>query len=232
MVGRAGDTEGSTQRLALGQLLQIYLPALRDYLVRVRHVQLAEAEDLVQAFISAKFLEKNLATGADPARGRFRTLLLKSLDRFVISERRKASALKRGGRQPSALDAAEIDPPDPGEEPSSGFDVAWAQALLAEVIRRMQAECEESGRPELWGVFECRVLQPILQESEPTPYDELVRRFGFQSPVQASNVLVTAKRTFDRLLRTAVSEYATSAAEVDEEIRDLRVILERGSNQS
>ena len=230
MVGRAGDPDATANREALSQLIQIYLPALRVHLVRAKRIDPTEAEDLVQSFISAKFLETNLVAQADRTHGRFRTFVLTCLDRFVISERRKAAALKRGGGGASSLDAAEVDVPDTAQvEPSHEFDVAWARELLLEVTRRMRAECEKTARPEVWGVFECRILQPILDEAEPVDYAELVQRFSLQSPVQASNVLVTGKRMFERLLRAAVSAYATTAEEIEEEIRDLRTILERGS---
>ena len=82
-----------------------------------------------------------------------------------------------------------------------------------------------SGRADVWGVFQCRLLDPSLQGTAPVDYEELVARFGLQSPSQASNVLVTAKRTFARALRSVVGEYALGDDEIDAEIRELREIL-------
>jgi hypothetical protein len=74
-------------------------------------------------------------------------------------------------------------------------------------------------------VFESRVVSPIREGTEPSDYRELVRRFGFQSPSQASNVLMTAKRMYARLLRSVVGQYARSDREIETEIAELRSIL-------
>ena len=81
---------------------------------------------------------------------------------------------------------------------------------------------------DVWGVFECRLLAPMLDGAEPMPYEALVERFALRSPAQASNVLITGKRMFERALRAVVGEYAADEAEVDEEIAELRQILSRG----
>jgi DNA-directed RNA polymerase specialized sigma24 family protein len=228
MVGRAGETDPATARKALGQLLQVYLPALRAHLVSIKRIDPTHAEDLLQSFISAKFLEANLAAEADRTKGKFRTLLLTALDRFVISEHRRASARKRGGCRSPAIDIDQIDVVASGEgSPSALFDVSWGRNLVGEAVRRMEAECRMSGRPDLWGVFDCRFLSPILDGTPPAEYDELVQRFGFKSPSQASNALITAKRMFHRVLHSIVAEYARSPQEVDDELRDLCAILSR-----
>lgn len=233
MIGRAGNADGPAAREALARLLEIYVPALRVHLVSFKRLDPTAADDLVQSFVAAKILESSLIAGADRSRGKFRTLLLTSLDRFVISERRKQSAAKRGGNKLPAIDATEIDIPDSGSTPPCrAFDVAWARELLAEVLRRMRRECEESGRADLWTVFEGRLLQPLLNDAAPVEYDELVHRFGYASPTQAANALVTAKRTFQRVLRAAVAEYARSPEEIDEEIQDLWSVLAQSGAES
>ena len=106
--------------------------------------------------------------------------------------------------------------------------LAWARRVIAESLARMQAECSGSGRADVWGVFECRLLAPMLDGAEPMPYEALVERFALRSPAQASNVLITGKRMFERALRAVVGEYVADEAEVDEEIAELRQILARG----
>lgn len=229
MVGRAGDPDPAGSRAALAQLLHLYMPALRSHLVTVKRIPATQADDLLQSFVTAKFLESNLAAAADRKRGKFRTLLLTSLDRFLISEHRRAAAIQRGGGKLFDVDPAEMQIEDTAQvSPSSAFEIAWARELLSVVLRRMRSECEQSGRPETWAVFDCRLLQPVLGRAPAREYGELVREFGFQSPTQAANILVTAKRMFQRLLKAAVAEYATSEEEIEEEIRDLCAILARG----
>jgi len=232
MIGRAGESDPAGSRAALDELLRVYLPALRTYLTSVRRMEEAEADDLLQSFVAAKFLESNLAAGAEQGRGKFRTLLLTSLERFMISQWRRTAARKRGGGR-SEIDLEQIQIPAGGQPgPGDLFEIAWARELLGEVTRRMQAECERTGHADFWGVFESRILGPIIDGTEPADYTDLVQRFGLKSPAQASNVLVTAKRMFQRILRLTVAEYAHSEPETEEEIRDLQRILSRAAGRA
>jgi hypothetical protein len=149
------------------------------------------------------------------------------LDHFVTDEWRRATAKKRNGvagesaRNQLRLQRAAT------AEPSAAFEVAWARQVLNQSLSAMEAECRSSGRLDVWGVFECRILTPVLEGSPPLGYDELVKRFGFRSPSQASNALITAKRMFERNLRATLGEYARSPTETEEEIREIRRILSR-----
>ena len=225
LVDRAGRQGPEAQREALGQLLARYLPALRSHLVHSQRLQPADADDALQDFVAGKILERDLVAKANQELGKFRTYLLTALDRFLWNRLRAANAQKRAADAALALgDEAEGIP---ACGPSDAYDVEWARQVLDEAIRRMQAECLAAGRDEVWGLFECRVLAPIRDDATPADYSELVRRFGFQSPSQASNTLVTAKRMYARILRSVIGEYAHDAAEVESEISELHRILAR-----
>ena len=92
----------------------------------------------------------------------------------------------------------------------------------------MRDECEKSGRADVWGVFQSRLLAPILEGVEPIPYEDLVRQWGLQSPSHASNLLITAKRMFARAIRVVVGEYVAGGDDSESEIRELMEILARG----
>ena len=229
LVNGAGRGDGESKRRALGELLVRYLPALRAHLVLRKRYPRDLAEELLHDFLATKVVEKELVARADQSKGKFRTFLLTALDRFVANRMRDAAAKKR---RPEAGRIVDIDEQTHGPaleaEPHRAFDVAWARRVIAESLARMQAECSGSGRADVWGVFECRLLAPMLDGAEPMPYGALVERFALRSPAQASNVLITGKRMFERALRAVVGEYADDEAEVDEEIAELRQILARG----
>jgi len=228
LIDRAGDGSLSVSGEALNELLRLYWPALKTHLVCCRRVPPDQAEDLVQGFVVSKVLERALIACADRERGRFRSLLVTALDRYVISQKRASSAKRRSSGRPMS-DAEEMNnQPAPNGEASTAFDVAWARQLLHQTIAAMETECRSSGRADIWGVFEARILGPILEGRPPAGYEELIRRFALQSPTQAANTLVTAKRMFRRRLRAAVEAYAGTQAAVDEEIEDLWRILTRG----
>src|SRR5262249_52386052 len=151
-----------------------------------------------------KVLEQGLIARADPDKGRFRALLVTSLNHYVIDVYRHQSGT------PAAFSLSDSDRTSvigDAESPSDVFDVAWARELLGEALRRMRPECENTGRIDIWGIFESRILGPILEGTTSLPYELLVARFGFRSPTQAANALVTAKRMFARVLRAVVGEY-------------------------
>jgi hypothetical protein len=228
LLGRAGEVTSDGQRTALGDLLQRYMPALRTHLLLERRLPPERADDLLQAFVSRKVLEQRLIRKADRGRGTFRSFLLRSLNNFVNDELRFERVAGRAPEGGPPVDVNEqVGLGDAGAaDPSGAFDVAWAREVLSEGVAVMRRECEASRREDLWGVFEGRVLLPSMEGTEPTGYEELIRRFGLVSPEQASNVLITAKRMFARALRSVVAKYA-DAGDVETEIRDLKSILAR-----
>lgn len=227
LVARAGN-EGETRREALGQLLSRYLPALRAHLVYRRGFQSAVADDMVQEFVAGKIVEKDLIARADQDLGKFRTFLLTALDRFVSNQLRDQRAKKRSPQQSLVSIGDRQDAVYDEGGPSDVFDVAWARGVIQQALERVRQECAASGREELWGVFECRVVGPTLEGAKPPSYRELVERFKFRTPTQASNALTTAKRMYARALRSVVAEYAADSREIDSEIADLQRILSGG----
>jgi RNA polymerase sigma-70 factor (ECF subfamily) len=231
LVQRAGQELPTAPRPAMDQLLRRYLPALRVRLLARRTIAPEAVDDVLQGFISQKFLEHNLLGGADRTKGKFRTLLLTALDRYVISHRREASAAKRGaGRtvsldEPGDGDAPLIEPTASIAANADPFDVQWAREIVQEAISRVRAACESGNRPEVWGVFHANLVRPILHGDAPLGYGELVERFAFRSPGQVWHATRTGKQMFARHLRAVVREYAQGDAEVEEELRDLRRIL-------
>lgn len=174
-------------------------------------------------------LAQRLIAQADKKKGRFRTFLLRALDNFVIDElrREQAQARRPRGGFESTDDLAQRGEASMVSETPDPFAQEWARTVIAEAVQRVRAECEAKGQSERWGVFQARVLEPMLNGTEPAPYGELVGRFGFHTTAEASNALITGKRAFGRCLRAVVSEYA-KAGEIDEELRELRAILGRG----
>jgi hypothetical protein len=226
LVAEAGEDGAENRREALGRLLVQYLPALRTHLIYGKRLSPDRADDLLQEFTARKILEKNILAQADQRLGKFRTFLLTALDRFLLSQIRAEGAKMRApdaGAQVADDDWARHA--SCREDPTGAFDVVWAKSVISEALRQMHVECQNSGRMDLWGVFECRVVAPALEGAEPLDYRHLIERFGFRSPTAAANVLVTAKRMYARILRGVIGQYAQDEQEIDSEIAELRAIL-------
>ena len=222
LVRRAGEEGSQGSREALAQLLVRYLPALRAHLLHTHTLPESQVDDLLQSFVSDKILQSDLLAKADQRRGKFRTLLLTALHRYVVDQWRAQTAKKRSGGRTLSLDVEGMHEPAQHElTPSTHFDIAWAREVVGEALQRMQNECTATGRPDVWGVFEARLVGPTLFGEAPMPYEELVSHFGLSTPRRATNVLITGKRMFARILRTVVGEY-TPEDEIEAEIRQLR----------
>jgi len=227
LVGRAGHPDARVQRAALTDLLRLYMPALKAYLVKARQVPPDEADDLLQGFLVSKVLEEQLVAGANEAQGRFRTFLLTALDRHMVNTHRYEQRHKRRAQGMQSMEGV-AEPASPELEPSAIFDLAWARELLGEAVRQMEAECRRTDRADVWGVFDQRVLAEVRGDRPVLAYEDLVRRYGLKSPAHAANLLITGKRMLARMLRAVVSEYEADEKRIDEEIAELHRILARG----
>jgi RNA polymerase sigma-70 factor (ECF subfamily) len=208
-------------RQACGPLIQRYEAPLRAYLTRERRLDADRADDLLQGFFLARFLTGDLLARADQHRGRFRTLVLAALNNFVVSERRYQTAAKRSPERTVPADVPYLEETVPGpDSPSAVFEVAWARQVLGEVLERVRQRCGRDGRADLAGVLECRLLA-----ERPASYEELVRRFGYQTPGQVSNAVRTARALYARTLREVLALEARDEAGVAELVADLLAIL-------
>ncbi len=209
----------------LDDMLRRYWPALEAFLVWTLRVPRQDVEDVLQSFVADKVVAQRLMDHANRHRGRFRTFLISVLKHYVSNQRRWEKAQRRSPGT-AMTDLAGLEVMDRGAvSPGIAFETAWVRQLLTDALTRMEAECAATQRQSTWALFDARVVQPALHSAQPPAYDDLVQRLGFAGPSEAQNALVTAKRMLARHLRDVVSQYARDAAEVDEELADLRQIL-------
>src|SRR5205085_10561181 len=134
----------------------------------------------------------NLLQSADPKRGRFRSLLLKSLQNFLIDAAAKRRRHKRGGEvqfvswENWMVDAtAQLSIPLATIEsspPEALFDAGWAAAIAEEALRRLRMECESKGRRRVY-----EALHPYLTtERAEISYPDLSRILGVPEPTVKS----------------------------------------------
>ena len=228
LIARVRTEDSGTREKALDELLSIYYPVLRKFLVAGMGIAPDTAGDLLHGFLADKVLTRNTLAQARQKKGRFRNFLFKTIKHYVIGELRKQQAQKR-----APADAPESSLEELHSIPSADvlqedlYNLEWARHTLTEALARMRRECEGKGRLDLWEIFDGRVVQPMLGSANALPYDALVARYGFQSPTQASNALITAKRMFKRLLEEVVRDTVETDAQVEEEIRELKRILSK-----
>ena len=226
LIARVREEDPEGPRHELHALIIAYWPALRAHLIHKKGIEADRAEDLLQGFVSDKILEKDLIAKADRRKGKFRTFLLTSLDRYVIGQHRWQTAAKRAPGRPIVDiddhgDTANVKRPGPSD-PS---DVAWARTVVAQAIDLMKAECDQAGLDEVWGVFDARILGPLFREVKPVSYPKLIERYGFRSYAVATKTATKGKRMYAECVRSVVARFVI-IADVDDEIAELRRILD------
>jgi RNA polymerase sigma-70 factor (ECF subfamily) len=220
----AGETASPGSREALAKLCETYWYPLYAFARRWGHTA-DEAQDLTQEFF-ARLLEKHYLGDVRPERGRFRSFLLASLKHFLLNERDRVLAQKRGGGH--ALISLEIDtaegryrlePPDKST-PETIYERRWALTLLDRVLARLRDEYAGSGRER---VFES--LSGFLTGQSWTPkYADI----GAALDMTEGAVKVAVhrlRRRFGELLRDEIADTVAEPDDIEDEIRYLFKVL-------
>jgi RNA polymerase sigma-70 factor (ECF subfamily) len=212
----------------MAKLCQIYWRPIFTFIYRRGH-SAPDAQDLTQDFFVV-MLEGNLLQSADPKRGRFRSLLLRSLKNFLIDAEVKRKRHKRGGgvqfvswetwmseaplQLSIPLATMELAPPD------SLFDAGWAAAIAEEALRRLRLECESKGRRRVYAVLQ----RYLTSERAEICYEDLSRALGVPEP-SVKSLLHHFRTRYRSLLREEIAKTVESEANVDDEIRYLCATL-------
>ena len=228
--GGTGVAKGGDGDLA--QLCQIYWRPIFTFIYR-RGYSAQDAQDLTQDFFLV-ILEGNLLQSADPKRGRFRSLLIKSLKNFLVDAQVKRRTQKRGGNlqfvswekwmaeAPGQLSistqALETSPPE------ALFDLSWAAAIAEEALRRLRMECESKGRRRVYEVLNGY----LTSEREDISYQDLSVALGVPE-ASVKHLLHQFRTRYRRLLWDEVAKTVETDAEVKDEIRYLCATLSAGA---
>ncbi len=215
----AGNTETTRAQQALGRLCQTYWYPLYAY-VRKRGFNPQDAEDSTQEFF-ARLLRKKSLSHLTREGGRFRSFLLKSMNRFITDEWRRAHTQKRGAGKIISLDAASaesrysIEPAD-RHTPENLYDRAWALVLLNAAFHRLRDEYGRSGKAALFDQLKfC-----LTGHRSAIPYAELASRLNQPESTLKTHVHRLRQR-YRVMLREEVAQIVASPDEIEEELRSL-----------
>ena len=221
----------SAQPEAIGKVVGRYWKPVYCYL-RHKGYDNEDAKDLTQGFFQKVVLGRGLIQKADESKGRFRNFFLVALERYLKNVHRADTARKRiPADHLVAIDA--FDPPslvEPVEisTPAQAFTYAWASALLDDVIAEVKTRCVEAGQDVHWQLFHARIILPIMEGVDPPSLSELCREYGVSDGKRASNMTITVKRRFEKVIRAHVRRLVASDEEVDDEILELMEIFSAG----
>jgi RNA polymerase sigma factor (sigma-70 family) len=227
-------SEEQRSRDALAELCRTYWRPIFSF-VRARGYSIEDAQDLTQDFF-VTILKKNWLHHADRNRGRFRSLLLRSLQNFLINTAEKTHAHKRGGgvefiswddwmaEAPSQLSmpvqALDSLPPE------RIFDLTWATMVVERAFQQLREECESKGK--LW-LFQA-LSSHLTDERDELSYANVSAKLGM-AETAVKKQLHNMRQRYRSLLRDEVSQTVENPADVDDEIRYLCASLATGTEE-
>lgn len=220
LVLAAGRRSSPQAETALAELCETYWYPVYAY-IRRRGLSRSDAEDVTQDFF-ATLLEKDYLQAAEPDRGRFRSLLLTMVKRFLSKQRKQAGAAKRGGgRQLLSLDFEsgeqryQLEPFDDWT-PERIFERRWAMTLLDRVLARLAAEYTDKGKS---GLFDRLKVYLTGTTGAPT-YEETAG--ALQSTEGAVKVAVhRLRRRYRECLKEEIANTVAGPDCVDDEFEHL-----------
>lgn len=206
----------SRARDALEQLCRAYRPPVLAF-VRSSGHSAADAEDITQAFF-VRFLERGWYAGADPGRGRFRSLLLAALRRFLLDQQALALADKRQGAHVAGEVLEQL--PGGGETPEQVFARVWLATVVGHAHARLRAEWERAGKGDRFEAMSAL----LLERGDPADLHGLAAGAGLRT----NTVAVQAHRMrqrFRQLVRLELLQTVGSREALDEELAELRGLV-------
>ncbi len=220
--GGRGDREQCLSYLCRNYWKPVY------YYIRRRGLSHDDAIDMTQEYF-ATFLEKDFVAIADRERGRFRTFVLVTANRFLSKQ------LARKARKEAAIalsfiatdaDGNETYLPElaTGETAEDDFNRRWALSILEGTLERMRKECSDGRRKLYYQAFR-RYIESSADMAPPS-YREIGQELGV-SEIDVTNFLYRGRNIFHKLLRSEIRELVSSDSEIDAEIEALKEYLRR-----
>jgi RNA polymerase sigma factor (sigma-70 family) len=200
---------------ALGELCHAYWFPLYVF-IRRQGWSAQDAEDLTQDFF-ARILEKEILADVGPEKGRFRTFLLVCVRRFLINERERRGAAKRGGgRQAVSFDRDDAERQyglalSSSATPDQAFERRWAIATLENALQKLAEEFATRGKEKLFN----HIKVYLAADQAAPPYAQMARQMG----VTEAAVKVAVHRLRGRFRILLEQEIASTLAS-DEELAD------------
>ena len=212
-------------RKALASFSEAYWPPLYTF-VRRRGYSPADAQDIVQGFFVHLF-EHNTLSRADQEKGRLRTFLLGSLQNFLLKQRERMSAIKRGGNQQLVSFDLHLPETEAAMQATahldqvSSYDLAWASTVAKRSWQQLHETLVAEGKAQWFDE-----LKPFVGGvgAVPPNQEEVAARLGI--PVATLRTwLSRLRQRYRKLLRAEVASTVSDPADVNGELRYLHRIL-------
>jgi DNA-directed RNA polymerase specialized sigma24 family protein len=223
LVLRSQEENSQVRHRALEELCHAYWYPLYAFL-RQSGREVEDAQDLTQDFF-ARLADGTLLAGADPARGKFRTLMLAGLKHLDANAWVAARAQKRGGKAAVVpLDVAMAEErwqAQPSGGPAeAAFDRAWANTVIERAGAQLLAVYSASGKQALFS----ELFPRLNGGSAPDGLAAVAERLGM-SEAAVKMALSRMRPRYVDALRAEIAETVGTHGDVQEELRYLLTVF-------
>lgn len=216
----AANPDAVQARGALEHLCRIYWYPIYAY-IRRKGFSAEDGQDLTQSFFE-HLLKREFLRHISPEKGKFRSFLQASLNYFLSDYRDRIGAVKRGGgAQIIPLDFMEAEnryryEPQEAMGPDKLFERKWAQALLDQVLSRLEEEFKKAGKAELFRQLSVHMVEGVKEQT----YGATGKSLG-QSEESVKKAVHRMRRRYYQLFRSEIAHTVADEGEVEEELRYL-----------
>jgi len=218
------QTESPAAHEALEKLCKIYWHPIYSFVQR-KGADSEEAKDITQQFF-ADLLEHRNLTAVRKEKGRFRSYLLGALKYFLVDERRRAMATKRGkGQRPIPLEAlsaderTEIEPAD-SITAEQIYERRWASTLLERVLWLLKNEYVAAGNAALFDY-----LKQLLPDEPGSPSQaDIAGQLGMTANA-VRQAFHRFRQRYQLLLREEIAQTVATPGDVEDELRHLIIVV-------
>jgi RNA polymerase sigma factor (sigma-70 family) len=209
---------------ALEKLCRVYWLPLYGFVRRQGHGP-EEAEDLTQGFF-VQLLERRDLDVVRREKGRLRSYLLVSLKHFLVNERHRAVAIKRGGGR-SLIPLEELKTAERGALEATDtltadliYEQQWALRVLKQVLARLREERRAAGDTVLF-----EQLEKLLADEPGRPsLAEIAARLAM-SENAVKQAIHRLRERYRQILREEIAQTVTAPGDVEDELRHLISVL-------
>jgi RNA polymerase sigma factor (sigma-70 family) len=217
LVRKLADPE--TREDAFQSLCESYWGPVFAFLCR--RYQSADAEDITQEFFCV-VLRQELFQRANPAEGKLRSWLLKSLDYCLANRARSLDSLKRGGRvKIGGLDDEGLRSELQGiaaaaPTPADAFDKAWLTAILHNTLKSLAKQYRDAGKELLFASLQPWLIGDENNASQP----EAAAKCGV-TLAHFRVQLFRLRKRYSQELRNQILDTLEDGEELEDEVRRL-----------
>jgi RNA polymerase sigma-70 factor (ECF subfamily) len=219
----SAQSQAPGSKEALAELCNLYWYPIYGH-IRRYGFSAHDAQDLTQG-VFLDLLEHEALTRVDPQKGKFRSFLLASLQKFLSNEARRAHCLKRGGQVEFVdLDLKDAEDRYRQEEPAETltperiFDARWALALLCEAKNRLRQEYVDTGKTAFFEALK-GFVDPVTIKNLPS-YEEVAKQLKV-SVASVKTLIHRLRKRNAALVREEIMRTVSDPADVESESREL-----------